>query len=203
MQAFHHRYLSTGIINICAIKPGVYPERRVVSDSDKSGSRRLEWRVKQALDYATLLHVVRDHTKYYLHLEDDVICVEGYLRDIRKFIGDQVNRSWTLLEFSEQGFIGKLLHANSLEHLARYIWMFRYEAPVDWLLMRFRGLVKNRYIYRRRKLFHHVGLYSSLVGQLRKDAYKIKAREENGKGGKVNKRMQQQMIIEVKANAVL
>ena len=172
LHRFHQHFLDRNIINICTVNPDVYPEPRTVEKFTNEGFQRQKWRIRQSLDYATLFHIVRDDSEYYLHLEDDVICEKDYLLDIRKFIVEQ-GGSWTLLEFSEQGFIGKLLHGSSLDHLARYIWMFRKEAPVDWLLMRFRGIQKDRRIYRGRILFHHIGLYSSLVGQIRKDAYRI------------------------------
>ena len=58
---------------------------------------------------------------YYVQLEDDVQSAPGFVSDVRRFVdkhssaGDGYN--WALLEFSELGFIGKLLRFSRHCHL--------------------------------------------------------------------------------------
>jgi len=62
-------------------------------------------------DYAALFEYAANQADYYLHLEDDVMCADSFIKNIRDYIGMQRKRRtvWAVLEFSELGFIGKLL----------------------------------------------------------------------------------------------
>ena len=68
---------------------------------------RVRWRAKQVADYAALFEFSVGEADYYLQLEDDVKCAAGFVDDIRDFIQKQ-RSDWTVLEFCELGFIGKL-----------------------------------------------------------------------------------------------
>jgi alpha-1,3-mannosylglycoprotein beta-1,4-N-acetylglucosaminyltransferase C len=69
---------------------------------------------------------------------------------------------WTMLEFSELGFIGKLFKSSNLPLLSRYMTMFYVEQPVDWLMNYFRLSMGQRTVYLRKPtLFQHIGLKSS------------------------------------------
>jgi len=72
---------------------------------------RVRWRAKQVADYAALFDFSVGRSHYYLQLEDDVQCAANFVAHIRDFIDKQqrkTNTVWTMLEFSELGFIGKL-----------------------------------------------------------------------------------------------
>ena len=79
----------------------------------------------------------------------------------RSFINAQ-QRTWTLLEFSELGFIGKLFKSSDLPRLSKFMLSFYEEQPIDWLLTYFRlASTQDTVILRKPTLFQHVGLKSS------------------------------------------
>ena len=171
LRTRYQGYIDDGRLHICVVDSRAYQEIKSVHAKTNDNVQRIKWRSKQTLDYAVMFQIASKYSQYYMQLEDDVICEKGIMNDIRMFIDAQENDEWTLLEFTQQGFIGKLLKSEDLPYFARYFWMFYQQVPVDWLLLRYRGIFKHRRIFQGRTLFHHIGLISSLDGQRRKDAY--------------------------------
>ena len=99
---------------------------------------RYKWRVKQSYDYAYIMSYALDRGKYYLQLEDDVICANGFVEIIKnkiKFENEKsTNNKWIMIEFSRIGFIGKLFKTEKLPLFINFFILFAYDMPVDWLL---------------------------------------------------------------------
>jgi len=129
---------------------------------------RVRWKAKQNIDFAFLwLYVYKENmTQFYLHLEDDVITVNDYIKFIKYFIREQTER-WICLEFSELGMIAKLYHTYDLESLAKIVTLFYEEQPADFTYLSFNPIMLQ---FRRRisnpTIFQHMGRNSSLPGKI-------------------------------------
>ena len=138
---------------------------------------RVKWKAKQNIDFAFLwLYVYKENmTQFYLHLEDDVTTVKGYIKYIKDFIQEQKDR-WVCLEFSELGMIAKLYHTYDLESLAKIVTLFYEEQPADFTYLKFNPIMLQfGQIIRKPTLFQHNGLKSSLPGKIQplKDRYSM------------------------------
>lgn len=158
-----YEYLELGFLQIIQAPDDFYPQLTHLQTNFRDTPERAKWRSKQALDYAFLFLYSSNLSTYYLHLEDDVFCATNFMANIKKYVADQAIR-WVVLEFSELGFIGKLVHSEDLEKLAKFITIFYDQQPVDWLLRHFRNSMAQSYIkLRRPTLFQHLGRNSSLA----------------------------------------
>jgi len=156
-------HVTSGLLTVIRVRPEFYPPLDGLKRNFDDSATRVRWRSKQVADYALLFAFSRDLSSYYIQLEDDVTCSEGFVKIIEDYI-DQRNKtgSWTMLEFSELGFIGKLFRTTELDRLARYMLMFYEEQPVDWLMHSYRLSTGQRKVFLRRPtLFQHHGLRSS------------------------------------------
>lgn len=69
---------------------------------------------------------------------------------------------WTILDFSELGFIGKLFRSEDLEKLAAFLAFYYDEQPVDWLIVYFlKNMGQGQKYFHIPALFQHFGLKSS------------------------------------------
>ncbi|KAI8483436.1 Alpha-1,3-mannosyl-glycoprotein 4-beta-N-acetylglucosaminyltransferase C [Branchiostoma belcheri] len=131
-----------------------------LADLDRDYNRRLSLEIHQ--NYSSYC---RDLSEFYLQLEDDVISAEKYLKSIRDFVNSQTS-AWTMLEFSELGFIGKLFKSSDLQRLADFIMLFYQEMPVDYLIRYFIQLLPHQKSFLHLpSLFQHIGKHSSLSGK--------------------------------------
>lgn len=122
---------------------------------------RVAWRAKQVADFCFLFLYSADLSSYYVQLEDDVAAAPNYFAAIKDFVSFQRSH-WALIEFSELGFIGKLVRSRDLKKLAQYMMTFYEEQPVDWLLRYYRlSMAQNKQILRKPTVFQHEGLTSS------------------------------------------
>jgi len=129
---------------------------------------KVRWKAKQNIDFAFLwLYVYKENmTQFYLHLEDDVTTVKGYIKYIKDFIQKQKKR-WICLEFSELGMIAKLYHTYDLESLAKIVTLFYEEQPADFTYLKFNSvMLQFGRIIRKPTFFHHNGVKSSLPGKI-------------------------------------
>ena len=104
-------------------------------------------------------------SRYYIQIEDDVRCANGFVPSIQRFLERlaERRRQWTIVEFSSLGFIGKLLHSTDLRTFAHFLLLFYQEQPVDFLINQFRlAMAQGEVILCKPTLFQHVGLRSSL-----------------------------------------
>ncbi|XP_071149766.1 alpha-1,6-mannosyl-glycoprotein 4-beta-N-acetylglucosaminyltransferase-like isoform X2 [Mytilus edulis] len=128
---------------------------------------KVKWKSKQNIDFVLLwLYVFKSRlSEYYLHLEDDVITVPGYIKMIKDFVNEQKKR-WTCLEFSILGMIAKLYRTQDLEALAKMVALFYEEQPADVTFLYFNPqMLQFKRIVRKPTLFQHIGKTSSLKGK--------------------------------------
>ncbi|CAC5381378.1 MGAT4C [Mytilus coruscus] len=159
----------TGTIRIIGSFDWMYPKLENLTHHYIGHSEsKVKWKSKQNIDFVLLwLYVFKMQlSEYYLHLEDDVTTVEGYIKIIRNFINDQKNR-WTCLEFSELGMIAKLYRTHDLEALAKMVALFYEEQPADVTFLNFNPqMLQFSRIIRKPTLFQHIGRTSSLHGKI-------------------------------------
>ena len=164
--------LQSGLIQVVEAPASSYPPLTNIPPLWKDKPDRIRWRSKQCIDYAILFQYCSKLGNFYLQLEDDISVDVGYLKVIKSFIEYNKNKTWSVLEFGARGFIGILYRASSLKRLSKFVQMYYWIWPVDILFRHFNdfNLHGNPSSARLNKtLFRHVGSYSSLEGQTRKD----------------------------------
>ena len=137
--------------------------------TDRQGrEKKVNWRTKQNLDFSFLLIQSQNLSSYYLQLEDDVIAVSWFYRNIKETLAQRVT-DWVCMEFIELGFMGKLFHSRDLVSLAEMIVDWYQHTPADDTYIEFykRRKQKSRILIQP-TLFQHIGLHSSLDGRLQK-----------------------------------
>ena len=157
--------LQFGLLQLVMINETIYPPLRGLKQNFKDNSDRVSWRAKQVMDFAYMFHYGSTLSKYYIQIEDDVITIPGFIDNIRNCIAEQ--GSWTVLEFSELGFIGKLFQSTDLARMARFFAMFYDEMPVDFLYTYFFRLLvqQSEAIHCKPSLFQHFGDHSSFANK--------------------------------------
>uniref|UniRef100_W5MXF9 Alpha-1,3-mannosyl-glycoprotein 4-beta-N-acetylglucosaminyltransferase C n=1 Tax=Lepisosteus oculatus TaxID=7918 RepID=W5MXF9_LEPOC len=142
-----------------------YPHLEGLKRNFNDAPDRVYFRSKQNVDYAFLFNFCANLSRYYVMIEDDVLCSKNFFTSIKKFLTSRKDSFWVTLEFSKLGYIGKLYHSSDLPRLAQFLFLFYQEMPCDWLLGHFRALLAQKEVIRfRPSLFQHVGLYSSFQG---------------------------------------
>lgn len=166
IDELHERFsieLGQGLIQIIQAPRSFYPILDNLKRNYHDSPKRVKWRSKQVIDFSFMFLFSRNISDYYIQLEDDVLPADGYVSQIRDFIQKNSNKQWAMLEFSELGFIGKLVKSVDLEKLAKYMMTFYDEQPVDWLIRYFKdSMTQHKVILRKPTLFQHMGLVSSL-----------------------------------------
>ena len=164
--------LKSGLIHIIEAPAKDYPPLTNLPPLWNDKPDRIRWRSKQCIDYAILFRYCSELGGFYLQLEDDISVDPGYLKVMKAFIEKNEKKIWSVLEFGARGFIGMLYRASSLKRLAIFVRMYYWIWPVDILFRHFNdiNLHGNPSFARLQKpLFRHVGSYSTLDGQLRKN----------------------------------
>lgn len=119
------------------------------------------------MDYSFLIHYSAGLGRYYIQLEDDVFSAKNFISAIRRRVEEQEAKrtTWTMLEFSNLGYIGKLYKSAHLPLLARFLFLFYQEMPCDWLMSHFRVLLTQKEVISfKPSLFQHMGTFSSFQG---------------------------------------
>ena len=157
----HQAYINLGFLQIVTVGNSFYPPLVGLKHNFNDHVERVKWRSKQVSDYVFLFLLSHKMSKFYLQLEDDVISSPRFVHYIQQYIKIQQGK-WTLLEFSELGFIGKLFKDSDLLKFSRFLWTFYDEQPVDWLVGYFRKIMSQDDIrLRKPTLFQHMGTVSS------------------------------------------
>ncbi|XP_066559788.1 alpha-1,3-mannosyl-glycoprotein 4-beta-N-acetylglucosaminyltransferase C [Amia ocellicauda] len=144
-----------------------YPPLHGLKRNFNDAPDRVYFRSKQNVDYAFLFNFCANLSRYYVMIEDDVLCSKNFFTAIKKVLSPRENSPWVTLEFSKLGYIGKLYHSSDLVRLAQFLFLFYQEMPCDWLLSHFRALLAQPDIMRfKPSLFQHIGLYSSFQGSV-------------------------------------
>jgi len=129
---------------------------------------RVKWRSRQVLDVAHMMERYAGLAPYYLHLEDDVVAERGCLAAVRKII-DAAPAGWFSMKLSPLGACAILFQSADLAQLSAYLRLMYYEMPVDWLIdeqIRFKQRTGHA-SFVKKGLFDHIGVHSSLAGQIR------------------------------------
>ncbi|XP_046381799.2 alpha-1,3-mannosyl-glycoprotein 4-beta-N-acetylglucosaminyltransferase C-like isoform X1 [Haliotis rufescens] len=160
-------HVLNGFIHMMRAPDSYYPSLDALRTTFGDAEYRVKWRSKQNLDYAFLMNYAKDLSEYYMQLEDDVTAAEGYVPKIRSYI-QQRKHTWTMLDFSVMGYIGKLYKSFDIPKLANLLRSFYNEQPCDFLLLHFLNLMLQRKRFVRiPTLFNHVGYHSSLSNTTR------------------------------------
>ena len=171
VRKYFMEYVEMGMIQVIVPDPAYYPYLdklpRLYGDTPK----RVKWRSKQSLDYSFLYYYCVGLGEYFVQLEDDIIAVEKYLSKMQMFIEINKHQPWSVLELGARGFIGMTYKGEHLSSLAKFVRFFFWVMPVDWLFRFYNDIFLhgNPTKYKLRPpIFKHVGVYSSLDGQMRK-----------------------------------
>jgi len=160
----HTDDVESGFIVIVQVSPGYYPQLTGLKRNFGDAPDRVQWRAKQVADFSLLFMYSANISQYYIQLEDDVRSAIGFVKSIRQYIGEQdrLHPDWSVLEFSELGFIGKLFRSSDLRRLAEFLMMFYVEQPIDWLFRYFKLSINQQQTYLRKPtVFQHFGVRSS------------------------------------------
>ncbi|KAI0240401.1 Alpha-1,3-mannosyl-glycoprotein 4-beta-N-acetylglucosaminyltransferase C, partial [Lamellibrachia satsuma] len=163
--AVYGRYIESGLIHVVRVAREAYPPLDNLKRNFNDAKDRVTWRSKQVVDFALMFLYAPNISRYYIQIEDDVRCANGFVPSIQRFLERlaERRRRWTIVEFSSLGFIGKLLHSTDLRTFAHFLLLFYQEQPVDYLISQFRlAMAQGEVILCRPTLFQHVGLKSSL-----------------------------------------
>ena len=163
VQNTYPEYLQSGFIQIMQVPKTAYPPLENLKRNYNDAPERVYWRSKQVVDFAFMFYYGKDLAKYYIQIEDDVICSLGIYTKIMSGIDQYKHKKWVTLEFSSLGFIGKLYRSSDLERLANFMLIFYDEQPVDYLFILFSQVLTQKYRrIVRPAVFQHFGLHSSL-----------------------------------------
>lgn len=157
-------YFEEGMLQIIIAPMSIYPDLRYsgIPGSRTDNDLRTKWRSKQNLDFAFVMLYSKNISKYYVQLEDDVVCALNFVSDIETFVNN-TKRFWICLEFTELGFIGKLFRSIHLERLAHTLLTYYDAKPCDLLLGHvYKILGQKDPIHSHPSLFQHMGKWSSL-----------------------------------------
>ncbi|QEN89402.1 hypothetical protein FZC33_25205 [Labrys sp. KNU-23] len=129
---------------------------------------RVKWRSKQVLDAAAMMSANADRAPYYLHLEDDVLPPTDYLARAAWHIA-AAPPNWFSIKLSPLGACAILFRSTSLARLSAYLRTVYDEMPLDWLIDEFIAFKRKvgQPSYVEDILFQHIGMYSTLPGQIR------------------------------------
>jgi alpha-1,3-mannosylglycoprotein beta-1,4-N-acetylglucosaminyltransferase C len=130
--------------------------------------QRVKWRSRQVLDVAYMMERYSSLAPYYLHLEDDVVAEQGCLAAVRKIV-DAAPAGWFSIKLLELGACAILFQSADLAQLSAYLRLMYFEMPVDWLIDEHIDFKQKtgRASLVRKGLFDHIGVHSSLAGQVR------------------------------------
>ncbi|XP_071955035.1 alpha-1,3-mannosyl-glycoprotein 4-beta-N-acetylglucosaminyltransferase C-like [Antedon mediterranea] len=171
-------YVTSDVIRVINTPRSYYPDLSNLKRNFGDSEQRVVWRTKQVLDYSYLFQYCSDLSKYYLQLEDDVKASPKFVQSIQEYIYLNKNENWSILEFSELGFIGKLFRSTDLNRFREFVLIFYADQPIDYLLKYFQILNgQTKSLLRVPSLFQHIGSYSSL--QEKQQPLKDRFYEEN------------------------
>ena len=167
------KYIDKGFIRVIFAPNDFYPALSNIKKKFRDNPQRIFWRSKQNIDFAFLMCYCHGLSKYYLHLEDDVLPAPSFYPKLHDFISS-VKRPWPILDASSMGHVAKLYHADDLENLATYFYLMYDEMPVDWLIAFWRKIKYDRpyhqeFIFPPAALFQHIGSHSSFAGNKGRD----------------------------------
>lgn len=159
-----------------------FPFREVTKRNFNDSLQRVHWRTKQNIDFAILFVYSKNLSRYYIHIEDDVIAARNFVGEIKAYQSKLKTGTWFCIEFSTLGFIGKLFHSYDLEVVSNFLLLFKDEQPCDLLINHLkRIMLQPKDIRSTVGLFQHRGVISSLKDKrqlLTDNSFKDKKKKE-------------------------
>ena len=164
--------LNSGMLEVVAPPASFYPDMSNLSRTYSDPPDRVYWRSKQNLDYAYLMMFGRSRSKYYMHLEDDVIAKPNFLQSIKKAIAEEANNLWFYMSFCGFGSVAKMFKSAELPAFIHSLLTYYKFKPADFIMYD----VANQMIcpnsdkskcraLEKPPLFTHTGKDSSLPGK--------------------------------------
>lgn len=164
--------VNSSLVQVIQPFPSIYPNLSEINIRTFDDSvERMQWRRKQNIDYAQLFAYSIDISKYYIHVEDDVVTIYNYISTIEQFITsvEAKGQLWITLEFSSLGFIGKLFKSTDLCKISKFLILFQEEKPCDLLIDDLRAIsTQGKSLKSQLSIFQHKGVHSSLLGKIQK-----------------------------------
>lgn len=183
IDSFFHDEILDGIILAVQPRRHIYPDFGEVTKRNFNDSlQRVHWRTKQNIDFAILFAYSKNLSRYYIHIEDDVIAARNFVGEIKAYQSKLKTGTWFCIEFSTLGFIGKLFHSYDLEVVSNFLLLFKDEQPCDLLINHLkRIMLQPKDIRSTVGLFQHRGVISSLKDKrqlLTDNSFKDKKKKE-------------------------
>jgi hypothetical protein len=162
------REVRSGLLTIERVAASRYPAFDRLAAGAGDGPQAARWRAKFTYDFSLIMERCRGRARYYLHLEDDVVCARGFYGEIKRFIAS-LAEPWSLISFSDFGFVGKCLKDEDLGRVSALLRAYFDEMPADWLIEYHVDIMRRTgkpHVRCEASLFDHIGTYSSLPGKM-------------------------------------
>ncbi|KIH52287.1 N-Acetylglucosaminyltransferase-IV region [Ancylostoma duodenale] len=128
--------IEEGLLEVAIIPPKWYESQpESIRPTFGDSKQRMQWRIKQNLDYFYLMNYGRQKADYYMHLEDDIWTTPKYARTILNYLQLKEGRPWFSMHFSTLGFIGKLFRSEDVKIITNAIASYYKYKPVDWIFL--------------------------------------------------------------------
>uniref|UniRef100_A0A8C3YFM1 Alpha-1,3-mannosyl-glycoprotein 4-beta-N-acetylglucosaminyltransferase-like protein MGAT4E n=1 Tax=Catagonus wagneri TaxID=51154 RepID=A0A8C3YFM1_9CETA len=128
--------LLAGRLLLIHAPPDAYPK----AEGIRGLARAPDLFSRQNVDHAYLVSFAAGLSEYFLLLDDNAFCAPSFVSHIQWKVDTAKSDPWVLLEFSNLGFLGKLLRDRDLPALAHFLLLFYREKPLDRLIPHFRTL---------------------------------------------------------------
>ena len=164
------KFIQSELFHIIQASPKFYPSLEGLGTKFNDSVERTKWRSKQSADFAFMFSYASDMSRYYIQIEDDVICQPGFVSQIKSEMISKYNNShserWGVVSFSSLGFIGKLMRSKDLKQISSFFVLFYSDMPVDWLILEYLKIKDQIFVKSSLHLFQHIGKYSSLENKI-------------------------------------
>ena len=161
------QYIDQGLVTVIEAYQGYYPSLTNIKKKYGDSDSRRTWRSKENVDATFVMCYCKDMSRYYIHLEDDMISSPSFFPKLQHFIKTQGDTAWPMLDAAIQFSKAKVYHSQDVENIASYFYLMYDEMPIDWLLVHWRQIKdpehdNNEPILPPASLFQHFGDKSSL-----------------------------------------
>ena len=86
--------VESGLIQVVRANAEFYPKPSTLQKKFNDDEHRTAWRSKQVLDYAFMFAYAHNISSFYIHLEDDVITIPGYVDFVAEAVHNATKRSY-------------------------------------------------------------------------------------------------------------
>ena len=166
------KHVDQGLLHLIFAPRGFYPPLSNMKTKFGDSQQRIAWRSKLVIDFAFLMCYCKDLSRYYLHLEDDLVPTPSFYPKLKNFITSQ-KKPWLILDAALMGHTAKIYHSSDLENVATYLHLMYNEMPVDRLVSTWRRIKSDgNFMSPPASFFQHIGDNSSFIEN--KDSFKSK-----------------------------